>query len=180
MSDVFSKAKRSEIMSAVHGRGNQSTEWRLRTRLVSSGISGWRVNARDVPGKPDFVFDSVRLAIFVDGCFWHGCRRCRNIPAANRMFWTRKITMNKNRDRKVARILRRLGWRVIRLWEHELRRAPETCLSKIKAVLKAKAGEYRSASFPGSHSTHVADPTLVKRRASRTKFTDPGRLLSRT
>ncbi len=167
-------------MAAVRGWGNQTTEWRLRARLVSSGISGWRVNVSNVPGKPDFVFDRIGLAVFVDGCFWHGCQRCRNIPAANRMFWTRKITTNKNRDRQVTRLLKGLGWRVIRLWEHELRRAPETCLSKIRVVLKAKAVEYRSASFPGSHSTHVADPTLVKRRASRTKFTDPGRLLSRT
>ncbi len=118
MSDVFSKAKRSEVMAAVRGRGNRSTEWRLRARLVSSGLAGWRVNAVDVLGKPDFAFDEAKVAVFVDGCFWHGCRRCRNIPETNQEFWSNKIGKNKKRDQKVTRLLKKSGWQVIRFWEH--------------------------------------------------------------
>lgn len=142
MADVFTKQKRSEVMSAVRGRGNRSTEWRLRSRFISSGITGWRVNATDILGKPDFVFDTARIAVFVDGCFWHGCRRCRNIPATNRKFWVAKIEANKKRDQQVVRTLKRLGWRVFRFWEHELKHKPEKCVSIIQAtlLLKSKAG----------------------------------------
>jgi DNA mismatch endonuclease (patch repair protein) len=138
MADVFTKQKRSEVMAAVHGRGNQSTEWRLRARLISSGISGWRVNAADVIGKPDFVFDITRTAVFVDGCFWHGCRHCRNIPATNRKFWIEKIGANRRRDKQVTRMLKKSGWQVIRFWEHELRREPEKCIKSIRVALLPK------------------------------------------
>jgi len=135
MADVFTRQKRSEVMATVRGRGNRSTEWRLRSRLVSSGIAGWRVNAADVLGKPDFVFDSAKIAVFVDGCFWHGCHHCRNIPASNREFWTEKINATKKRDRKVTRTLKKSGWRVIRFWEHELKREPKNCVVTIQAAL---------------------------------------------
>jgi DNA mismatch endonuclease (patch repair protein) len=136
MADVFTKQKRSEVMAAIHGRGNRSTEWRLRARLVSSGISGWRMNAGDVMGKPDFVFSRNKIAVFVDGCFWHGCRKCRNIPASNQDFWSAKIEANKKRDHKVSRNLRKSGWQVIRFWEHELKRKPAKCVETIKSALQ--------------------------------------------
>jgi DNA mismatch endonuclease (patch repair protein) len=136
MTDVFSKQERSSIMSKNRGSGNRSTEWRLRARLVAARISGWRVNARDVYGKPDFVFDAEKIAIFVDGCFWHGCpRKCRNIPATNHEFWLKKIEDNKKRDRVVSRRLRKEGWHIIRFWEHRLRKEPEKCLELIKREL---------------------------------------------
>jgi len=135
MTDVFSKQKRSSIMSANRGSGNRSTEQRLRARLAAAGISGWRINAQDVYGKPDFVFDQEKIAIFVDGCFWHGCCKCRNIPATNRSFWENKINGNKRRDAAVTRRLRRDGWRVLRFWEHQLRVEPRKCLEKVKTVL---------------------------------------------
>ena len=119
--DVFDEAKRSEIMSRIKSRGNRSTEGRLRGQLVAAGIRGWRMQARDLPGSPDFVFDSERVAVFVDGCFWHGCKRCRNIPASNRRFWQEKIEGNRRRDRRVSRALRRDGWSVVRIWEHDLK-----------------------------------------------------------
>jgi DNA mismatch endonuclease (patch repair protein) len=104
--------------------------------LISAGISGWRINATDVVGKPDFVFDNAQIAVFVDGCFWHGCRRCRNIPATNREFWTKKIQANKKRDLKVTRILEKSGWRVFRFWEHELKRQPEKCVTIIRSAIE--------------------------------------------
>ena len=137
MADVFSKQKRSSIMSANRGSGNKSTERRLRARLAAAGLSGWRINARDIFGKPDFVFVQEKLAIFVDGCFWHGCKQCRTIPATNRKFWEKKIEGNKTRDRLVTRQLRRDGWTVIRFWEHQVRREPQKCIAKIQDALSS-------------------------------------------
>lgn len=138
MTDVFSKRKRSSIMSSNRGSGNRSTEGRLRAKLVSAKISGWRINAKDVYGKPDFVFDKKRIAVFVDGCFWHGCKQCRNIPTTNRSFWKKKIEGNTNRDVVVSRKLRREGWHVIRFWEHEIRKELDRCVVKIKRILQTR------------------------------------------
>jgi DNA mismatch endonuclease (patch repair protein) len=73
-----------------------------------------------LPGSPDFYFKSSRLAVFVDGCFWHGCRRCGHIPKTNTSFWAAKLSRNRERDRDVARDLRARGIVVVRIWEHEL------------------------------------------------------------
>lgn len=108
-------------MSLVRSRGNRSTEMRVAAVLVRSGIRGWRRNANDVAGTPDFFFPGIRLAVFVDGCFWHGCPDCRrNVPKNRAEFWQSKISANKRRDRRVDRQLRRLGYRVMRIWEHSL------------------------------------------------------------
>jgi len=136
MSDVFTRQKRSSIMASNRGSGNRSTELRLRVRLASHKISGWRINAKDIYGKPDFVFDQQKVAIFVDGCFWHGCKAHRNIPTTNKKFWTEKIEGNKRRDKAVTRKLRKNGWTVIRFWEHEVRRKPQVCIEKIRRILK--------------------------------------------
>jgi DNA mismatch endonuclease (patch repair protein) len=87
--------------------------------------------------KVDFVFRQVRLALFVDGCFWHGCPRHATKPANNRAFWKKKLAGNKTCDRLVNRTLRRAGWRVIRIWECELTRKNEARLVKrLKSFLK--------------------------------------------
>lgn len=121
MADVFTKAKRSQVMSRIRGRGNKDTELALAKLLRAHHITGWRRN-QPVFGKPDFIFPKVKLALFVDGCFWHGCKKHCNTPANNRAFWIKKLTANKLRDRLVGRTLRSQGWRVLRIWEHELRR----------------------------------------------------------
>ncbi|MCI0406183.1 MAG: very short patch repair endonuclease [candidate division Zixibacteria bacterium] len=136
MTDVFTKKKRSAIMSSIHGKGNRTTEWGLRARLMSAGISGWRVNATDVTGKPDFVFDESKVAVFIDGCFWHGCKKCRNIPASNRNFWLKKINRNRHRDKQVTRLLRKSGWKTVRFFEHSLRREPKKCVEAIRSLNK--------------------------------------------
>jgi DNA mismatch endonuclease (patch repair protein) len=146
MSDVFTKAKRSEVMSRIRSRGNKDTELALAKLLRRHGIKGWRrhvqlriadcglrksgTSARPSPQRgeevrvrPDFVFRRVRLALFVDGCFWHGCPKHATKPANNRAFWRRKLAGNKKRDALVTRTLRRAGWRVFRIWEHELAEA---------------------------------------------------------
>lgn len=139
MTDVFSKQKRSEIMSKIRGGGNKSTEIRLISMLEKEGIVGWRTNAKDVFGKPDLVFDNELIAIFVDGCFWHGCIECRSIPASNTEFWVMKLQKTKDRDALVNVTLSENGWIVLRFWEHELKKTPEMCLYKILDLLKGSA-----------------------------------------
>jgi DNA mismatch endonuclease (patch repair protein) len=85
-------------------------------------------------GHPDFIFRAARFAVFVDGCFWHGCPKHCKIPTGNRAFWKRKFTANKARDRRVNRVLRQTGWRVIRIWEHDLAKRGKACVRKIQAA----------------------------------------------
>lgn len=119
MSDIWSKQKRSEVMSLIRSRGNKATELRLIEIFREYGISGWRRN-QPLLGKPDFAFRCERVVVFVDGCFWHGCPKCYKRPSSNREFWDTKIANNRKRDRKVGRELRREGWTVIRIWQHQL------------------------------------------------------------
>ncbi len=120
MADVFSKQKRSLVMAAVRSRGNKDTELKLASILRANRITGWRRH-RPVPGKPDFIFPKQRLAVFVDGCFWHGCRWHCRMPQNNHSYWQNKISRNADRDRATTRLLRCSGWQVIRLWEHSLK-----------------------------------------------------------
>lgn len=119
MADVFSKNKRSEVMRAVKSRGNKSTELKLIEIFKNRKITGWRRNYK-LFGKPDFVFPKQRLAIFVDGCFWHG-HDCRNTkPADNADYWRQKIERNKQRDELVSKTLAEKGWQVLRIWECQI------------------------------------------------------------
>jgi DNA mismatch endonuclease (patch repair protein) len=177
MSDVFTKTKRSEVMSRIRSRGNRDTEIALAQLLRANGITGWRRHVeirgravlprgpkiraarqhrptnnkwtarRSVPTfrvKPDFIFRKSRTAIFVDGCFWHGCPKHATWPAHRAAWWRRKIKGNKKRDALVTRTLRRAGWRVFRVWEHELAR-----LNAKGQKLKCKAKKY-STPHPAS------------------------------
>jgi len=121
MPDIFPKAKRSAVMAAIRGSGNAATELRMMALLRAHGITGWRRKAQ-VFGKPDFVFRAARVAVFVDGCFWHGCPRHATQPRTRAAFWTAKFARNKARDREVTRTLRRAGWTVLRVWECALTR----------------------------------------------------------
>jgi DNA mismatch endonuclease (patch repair protein) len=157
MPDVFTKAKRSEVMSRIRSRGNKDTELALMRVFRAEGITGWRrhiqirIAERGMRSKnavrptvesfrtprsafrvllvrPDFVFPKLRLAVFVDGCFWHACPLHQTKPRNNALFWQKKLAVNQARDRLVTRTLRRNGWRVLRLWEHELARRREARL----------------------------------------------------
>jgi DNA mismatch endonuclease, patch repair protein len=131
MADVFTKAKCSEVMSRIRGKGNETTELLFIKIARQNGIIGWR---RGYPliGKPDFVFPKQRLAVFVDGDFWHGHPTRAKIPATNRVFWLKKIEGNKRRGRLVTRTLKSNGWHVVRLWEYDLRVNPKRCATKIQ------------------------------------------------
>ncbi|MCX5734950.1 MAG: very short patch repair endonuclease [candidate division NC10 bacterium] len=114
--DTFSPAQRSWIMAQVRSSRNRTTEQSLVGVFRCHRMTGWRRNFC-LFGKPDFVFPNHRLAIFVDGCFWHGHpTKCR-LPKSNRDYWTKKILRNVTRDREVSRTLRKMGWRVLRIWE---------------------------------------------------------------
>ena len=121
--DVFSKNKRAQVMAAIKSRGNKTTEVKLASIFRKHKIRDWR---RNFPlfGSPDFVFAKRRFAVFVDGCFWHGCPKHLRKPKGNRKFWREKVLRNRKRDRTVTRHLRRAGWRVLRIWEHELKNEP--------------------------------------------------------
>jgi DNA mismatch endonuclease (patch repair protein) len=135
MADIYDREKRSEVMSRVRGSGNRSTELRLIAIFRKHSITGWRRKQR-LPGRPDFVFPKQRLAVFVDGCFWHGCLLHGSMPRTNQRFWADKLAQNKTRDRNVDRVLRKRGWRVLRIWQHELRPAVEdVCIRRIKRSL---------------------------------------------
>ena len=120
MVDMWSKEKRSDMMSRIRSHGNKTTELRLITIFRADGIKGWRRRQR-LPGSPDFTFRRERLVIFVDGCFWHGCKKCYRRPSTNQDFWDNKYVCNRRRDKNVAMELRGMGWKVIRIWEHDLK-----------------------------------------------------------
>lgn len=123
-------------MSAIRDRRNRTTEQRLRGALIQAGIRGWSVRPRDLPGCPDFLFRRSGLAVFVDGCFWHGCLRCSHSVRKNVAYWATKIRRNRERDKSKERDLRKLGLRVLRIWEHELLKSPLACAKRIERTLK--------------------------------------------
>ena len=133
MPDIFSRKKRSDVMSHIRSSGNKDTELRLIQIFRANGITGWRRGCvirgqktedrrqgKRFSVRPDFVFLKLKTAVFVDGCFWHGCPKHATWPKNRAAFWLAKIVGNKARDRKVNRLLRAKGWGVMRIWEHEL------------------------------------------------------------
>jgi DNA mismatch endonuclease (patch repair protein) len=125
---------RSRIMSAIRSRGNASTELRFANLLRSEHITGWRRH-QNLPGRPDFVFRTERMVVFVDGCFWHSCPHCSRVPRANKRYWRPKLARNRERDCQVTDELRASGWTVLRVWEHQLDR-PLPILNKLRKRLK--------------------------------------------
>lgn len=117
--DTLNAEQRSLRMASVRSSGNKSTELRLMAIFRAERIQGWR-RGSTIKGKPDFVFPKSRVAVFVDGCFWHGCPIHGRRPKSREDFWDAKIAGNQLRDRLVNSSLRSAGWKVVRVWEHEL------------------------------------------------------------
>jgi DNA mismatch endonuclease, patch repair protein len=141
MTDTISVERRSALMGRIRGAGNESTEVALAKILRQEGLSGWRRQQHidwalaSLPLRlqanqqrhrfratvaPDFVFRQQRIALFVDGCFWHSCPKHGTMPSSNVDFWQLKFSRNRARDRFVDAVLCHLGWTVLRVWEHEL------------------------------------------------------------
>lgn len=132
---TFGGLSRSELMSRIRSTGNVTTEIRMVKLLKQAGLKGWRRHA-NLLGKPDFVWHSAKVALFVDGCFWHGHDCGRNLtPSRNVIAWQEKITRTKDRDKKVTRELRKKGWKVVRIWECHLTKCPETIPKRIERAI---------------------------------------------
>ncbi len=130
--DVLSKEQRSYCMSQIRSK-NTKPEVMLRKILWAKGIRGYRLHAK-VTGKPDIYFPKKKIAIFLDGCFWHGCRKCYIKPKTNKNFWSEKLISNRKRDQKVNRILRKTDTNVLRIWQHEIKDDTEKIIQKIESV----------------------------------------------
>ena len=119
MTDVHKKDRRSYNMSMIRGKDTKP-ELKLRKYLFSKGLRGYRIHYKLI-GKPDIVFTRKKIAIFIDGCFWHKCPECFKGPKTNKKFWSEKLSLNIKRDKKVNHKLRHQGWCIVRIWEHELK-----------------------------------------------------------
>lgn len=135
MADVFDSKKRSDIMSKVRSNNNKSTELALIKFFKENNITGWKRNY-PVKGHPDFVFLDKKIAVFVDGCFWHG-HDCRNTrPSDNAEYWNKKRERNMKHDKEVTALFEQRGWTVIRIWECELKKKKKQILfNKISVIL---------------------------------------------
>jgi DNA mismatch endonuclease (patch repair protein) len=133
VTDCFKPEKRSRIMSRIRSQGNYTTELRFLRLMRRYKIAGWRRRTK-LPGRPDFVFTKYKVAVFIDGDFWHGNPKKFRIPKSNCEYWEQKILGNRNRDRAVNKELKRLGWRVIRFWESSLG-DEEAIIGKLKLLL---------------------------------------------
>lgn len=125
---------RSRIMAAVKGR-DTTCELILRHELWRRGLRGYRTRTT-LPGKPDIAFTAARVAVFVDGCFWHRCPTCYRPAKQRRDFWDQKIERNVQRDLEVTETLTRSGWAVVRVWEHDVRAAVGCCADKVEATVR--------------------------------------------
>jgi DNA mismatch endonuclease (patch repair protein) len=135
---TFGGLRRGQLMSRVRSTGNQNTEVRLATLLREVGLTGWRRH-QHLPGKPDFVWRPAKVAVFVDGCFWHGHACGRNVtPKTNAKAWREKIERNQARDRRATRVLRERGWSVLRVWECSIHRNPGQQLRRIRHSVEAR------------------------------------------
>ena len=118
--DIFSKKKRSEIMSKVKNKGSK-LEIKFGKILWAAGFR-YRKNSSKYLGKPDFVLPKYKTVFFIDSCFWHGCKKHGSLPVTRKKFWVEKIEGNKARDKKVNCHYKKIGWKVIRIWEHDLKK----------------------------------------------------------
>jgi DNA mismatch endonuclease (patch repair protein) len=126
----------SARMGRIKYKGNKSTERRLRAQLVRAGVRGWVMHPDKLPGKPDLLFPELKLVVFADGCYWHGCPACGHIPNVNRPYWSAKIQGNKDRDVRNVAALVSQGYRVLRVWEHELKQG-SAWLARLREMLAA-------------------------------------------
>jgi len=138
--DNLSREDRVRTMRAVKGMGT-GLERRVRAMLAGRRISGWKVHPAGIVGNPDFTFVGRKIALFIDGCFWHGCPVCqRPLPVANADYWKRKIARNVERDSRNRKRLETEGWLVLSIWEHELKRGKRPAILR---KLARKATEWR-------------------------------------
>lgn len=138
--DRMSKEDRSELMSKVRSSGNLTTEVAMARIMRLHGISGWRRHLRLLSFRPDFVFRREKVVVFIDGCFWHACPEHGSRPKSNAEFWRSKLESNVARDRRADMELVDSGWKVVRFWEHSVKRHPSRCAEELEEILASRKG----------------------------------------
>jgi len=133
MADTVSKEKRSQVMSKVRSKNTQ-LELSFRKKLWEKGFR-YRLYYK-IAGKPDLAFVSKKVAVFIDSCFWHKCPIHHREPSSNKEYWVPKFKRNEERAKEVNKNLKKNGWKVIRIWEHEIKKNQENCIKKIIKYLK--------------------------------------------
>jgi DNA mismatch endonuclease (patch repair protein) len=131
--DNLTKNQRRKNMQHIRSKGT-SIEQIIRKGLRRAGLR-FRGNVKTMLGKPDFVFKDVRVVVFLDSCFWHSCPYHVIQPKTNRAYWRPKLKRNKERDRIITKALRKSGWKVLRIWEHRIRKNPDDCLRLIETYV---------------------------------------------
>lgn len=122
-------------MSRIRAK-NTKPEIELRRALWSSGVRGYRLHWKKVPGRPDICFPGKKVAVFVNGCYWHRCPKCQKaLPKSNSVFWKDKFEKNIARDKRKLEALKEMNWQVLTVWECELKTDLETCVSSVTALL---------------------------------------------
>jgi DNA mismatch endonuclease (patch repair protein) len=145
MADRLTKESRSRVMGSIRSRGNRATELLLASLLRQHHVRGWKRHL-PLPGTPDFPFRKERLVVFVDGCFWHWCPKCTKLPRTHAVYWASKLGRNRTRDKILNGELAGRGWKVLRIWEHELR-SPELVLARIARGLTQSRREHGDRSL---------------------------------
>lgn len=129
MPDIFSKKKRSQIMSKIRSRETK-LEFQFK-KLMKDYKFKYQPK---IFGKPDFASKKLKIAVFIDSCFWHKCLRHFRKPKTNNAYWTPKINRNVERAKEVNVFLKKQGWKVLRFWEHEINKNPKKCIAKISRI----------------------------------------------
>src|SRR5262245_29995 len=138
VTDFLSKETRSRVMARIRSKDTKP-ELALRRQLYAEGVRGWRCHPKHVPGKPDVAFTRRRVAVFVDGCFWHGHPDFFT-PGKSGAYWDAKIERTKERDRLANTALKADGWTVLRFWDFEIENGLDTCVARVGAALVQARG----------------------------------------
>lgn len=134
MTDIVTSEKRSQVMRAVKSKDSK-IEVKVRSALWQLGFR-FRKNVNTLPGKPDIVFSKKKAVIFIDSCFWHGCPKHLRKPSSNQEYWNKKIARNIERDVEVNTIYQNMNWKLLRIWEHELKESFHDCINNIATFIQ--------------------------------------------
>jgi DNA mismatch endonuclease (patch repair protein) len=145
LTDTRTREQRSRIMAAVKGK-NTRPEVALRKALFEAGIRGWRTHYKRAAGTPDLAWPKLKVAVFVDGAFWHG-HPSRHKPGRSGRYWDEKIEANAARDRRVDASLEEADWAVVRVWDFEIKRALPEVVDRIAQVIKARLPDQPKATW---------------------------------
>lgn len=156
MADVFTKKKRSQVMAKIRSSGGP-TEQKFRKAVREAYGKRTKVDDERLPGRPDVSIYKLKVAVFLDGCFWHGCPKHSRTPKSNVEFWEKKISGNKRRDKRVRKALRAMGWKVWVIWEHELKEYGKLVKNLRRRFARLEVGGVRRIVPGGSVPARGAD-----------------------